>query len=470
MSPSSDPPGRFSLWYDLRAAIRGSRYDFTKGHLGRAIFLLSVPMVLEMFMQAVFEVADIFFVGRLGADAVAAVGLAASLVILVFAVGIGLSMAVTATVARRIGERDPDGAAVSTVQALVVCGLVSLPVTVVGILYAPDLLRLMGATEAVVATGSGYTAVLLGGNLTILLLFLINAVFRGAGDAALAMRALWLANVLNIALDPLLIFGLGPIPAMGVTGAAVATSVGRGIGVLYQVLVPLRGRSRVHLHTHHLRFDAGVMRRLLRVSWTGILQYLIGTASWLGIIRIMALFGSAAVAGYTIAVRVIIFVLLPSWGLGNAAATLVGQNLGAGQPERAARSVWITAFVNAAFLGLVTLLMQGLARPAIALFTPDDPVIAYGTECLVIVSLSYVFWAFGMVVVQAFNGAGDTVTPTWINLGCFWVLQIPLAYVLAMPFALGPAGVFIAIALAQSVLAAVGVLAFRRGTWQHRVV
>ena len=355
-------------------------------------------------------------------------------------------------------------------QALAVCALVSVPVSLVGVFFAADLLRLMGASDAVVTAGTGYTAVLLGGNATILFLFLINAVFRGAGDAALAMRALWLANLLNIALDPLFIFGLGPFPEMGVTGAAVATTIGRGAGVLYQLGALGRGTSRVHLRACHLRFNPGVLRRLLKVSWTGILQYLIGTASWMGIIRIMAFFGSAAVAGYTIAVRVIIFALLPSWGLANAAATLVGQNLGARQPERAARSVWITAFVNMGFLGLMAVLIQFFAVEAIALFTPDAPVIAYGAECLVIVSYSYVFWAFGMVVVQAFNGAGDTVTPTWINLVCFWLLQIPLAYVLALPLDLGPKGVFIAIAVAQSILAAVGVAAFRRGRWQHRVV
>ncbi|QXD14993.1 MATE family efflux transporter [Rhodocaloribacter litoris] len=467
---SSSVSSNRSLWADLRASIRGVPYDFTEGSLGRAILLLSVPMVLEMFMQAVFEVADIFFVGRLGADAVAAVGLAASLVILVFAVGIGLSMAAAAMVARRIGERDPEGAAAAAVQALAVSLVFSLPVAALGIGYAPELLRLMGATEHVVAAGTGYTAVLLGTNTTILFLFLINAIFRGAGDAALAMRALWLANVLNIVLDPLFIFGWGPFPELGVTGAAVATAVGRGIGVGYQCHALLRGRSRIRIRRHHLRPDPGVIRRLLRVSGTGILQYLIGTASWLGVIRIIATFGSAAVAGYTIAVRVIIFALLPSWGLGNAAATLVGQNLGAKKPERAARAVWITAFVNTAFLGLVALAIQFVATPLVMLFTTDPAVIPYGTACLRIVSYSYVFWAFGMVVVQAFNGAGDTDTPTWINLVCFWLIQIPLAYLLARPLEMGPNGVFAAIAIAQAILAVLGVLAFRQGRWKRKVI
>ncbi|GIV62220.1 MAG: MATE family efflux transporter [Rhodothermaceae bacterium] len=467
---SSPVSSNRSLWADLRASIRGVPYDFTEGSLGRAILLLSVPMVLEMFMQAVFEVADIFFVGRLGADAVAAVGLAASLVILVFAVGIGLSMAAAAMVARRIGERDPEGAAAAAVQALAVSLVFSLPVAALGIGYAPELLRLMGATEHVVAAGTGYTAVLLGTNTTILFLFLINAIFRGAGDAALAMRALWLANVLNIVLDPLFIFGWGPFPELGVTGAAVATAVGRGIGVGYQCHALLRGRSRIRIRRHHLRPDPGVIRRLLRVSGTGILQYLIGTASWLGVIRIIATFGSAAVAGYTIAVRVIIFALLPSWGLGNAAATLVGQNLGAKKAERAARAVWITAFVNTAFLGLVALAIQFVATPLVMLFTTDPAVIPYGTACLRIVSYSYVFWAFGMVVVQAFNGAGDTDTPTWINLVCFWLIQIPLAYLLARPLEMGPNGVFAAIAIAQAILAVLGVLAFRQGRWKRKVI
>jgi len=461
---------RRSLWHDLRASIRGSRYDFTKGSIGRAIFLLAIPMVLEMFMQSVFEVADIFFVGKLGADAVAAVGLSASLIILVFAIGIGLSMAATAMVARRIGEGDAEGAAISAVQSMGLCLIISIPVALIGVIYAPELLGLMGASEHVVEVGAGYCAVLFGGNLTILFLFLINAIFRGAGDAAAAMRALWLANILNILLDPLLIFGLGPIPAMGVTGAAVATSIGRGIGVLYQLYILLGGHSRVHLKRRLIRYDSEVMGRLLRISGTGVLQYLIGTASWMGIMRIIAEFGSAALAGYTIAVRVIVFALLPSWGMGNAAATLVGQNLGARQPDRAARSVWITSFVNMVFLGLVAVVIQFIAVPMIALFTSDPEVIPHGAECLRIVSYSYVFWAYGMVVVQAFNGAGDTLTPTWINLLCFWVLQIPLAYALAVPFGFGPRGVFAGIAVAQSALAIVGILAFRRGTWKWQVV
>lgn len=465
--PVERPP---SLWRDLRASMAGERYDFTAGGLGHAIFLLSVPMVLEMFMQAIFEVADIFFVGRLGADAVAAVGLSASLIILVFAVGIGLSMAAAAMVARRIGEGDEEGAAVAAVQALAVAFVIAVPVAVAGIVFAPDLLRLMGATEEVVAVGRGYCAWLFGGNLTILFLFLTNALFRGAGDAPLAMRALWIANLLNIALDPLFIFGWGAFPALGVTGAAIATTLGRGIGVSYQLVALLRGRSRIHLRPRHFRLDVPVMRRLLKVSGTGILQYLIGTASWMGIMRIVAVFGSGAMAGYTIAVRVIIFALLPSWGLGNAAATLVGQNLGARRPERAERSVWITGLVNMVFLGLAAVLLQFIAEPVVGLFSPEPEVVRYGASCLRIVSLSYVFWAYGMVVVQAFNGAGDTFTPSWINFLCFWLIQIPLAYALALPFGFGPNGIFIAIAVAQSTLAVVSVLVFRRGRWKRQVI
>jgi len=465
------PPRRYvKIWRDLREALAGSNQDFTEGSLGRAIFLLSVPMVLEMFMQAIFEVADIFFVGKLGPDAVAAVGLSASLVILVFAIGLGLGMAATAMVARRIGQKDPEGAALAASQAILACTAVSIPIGVAGIVFAADLLRLMGATPAVVEIGAGYCAVLFGSNLTILLLFLINAILRGAGDAALAMRALWIANVLNIALDPLLIFGLGTIPGLGVTGAALATAIGRGVGILYQLSVLFRAKSRIRLHADLFRVDLEVMARLFRVSGPGMLQYLIGTASWMGIIRIVAVFGSVALAGYTIAVRVIIFALLPSWGLGNAAATLVGQNLGAGKPDRAERSVWITGFANMVFLGLSAVLIWFFADPVIRVFTPDPDVVAVGAQCLRIVCLSYVFWAFGMVVIQAFNGAGDTVTPTWINLFCYWLFQIPLAYVLAFPLNLGTTGIFTAIAIAQSFTAVVGVLIFRRGRWKGRVV
>ena len=458
------------LYKDLRDAIRGTQYDFTEGSLGRAIFLLSVPMVLEMVMESLFAVTDIFFVARLGADAVATVGITESVLTVLFGIAIGLSMSTTAMVARRIGEKDPAGAAVAAVQAIAVCVILSLVIAVAGVISAPALLELMGASPSIVRGGSGYTAVMLGGNLTIMLLFLNNAVFRGAGDAVIAMRALWLANFINIVLGPCLIFGLGPFPELGVVGAGVATNIGRGLGVVYQFTVLFRGNGRVRLSRQNLQFDFGVMLRLLRVSVGGIAQFLIGTASWLALVRIISVFGSAALAGYTVAIRIIVFGILPSWGLGNAAATLVGQNLGARKPERAERAVWVTALCNIGFLGVVGLVFIVFAEPLLELFTGDPAVVPIGADCLRVISYGYLFYAFGMVVVQAFNGAGDTMTPTMINLFCYWCFQIPLAYGLALPMHLGPDGVFWAICIAESVIAVVGVMVFRRGKWKERMI
>ncbi len=438
--------------------------------LGRAIVLLAIPMVLEMLMQSVFGVVDIFFVGRLGADAVAAVGMTDSLLVLVLAVGMGLSMAATALVARRIGEKDAHGAGVAAFQALIAGAVVSVPISLAGIFFAPEMLALMGASAGVIETGSIYCAILFGTNAVIVFLFLINAIFRGAGDAVLAMKALWLANLLNIALDPVLIFGWGPFPEMGVTGAAVATSIGRGLGVAYQVYVLVRGNGRIRFLRAHLRLDLDVMRRVVRVAMPGVVQYLIGTASWLALFRILAAFGSDALAGYTIGVRILIFALLPSWGMGNAAATLVGQNLGARQPDRAERSVWMASFINMVFLGVVAVGMIVYAVPLIRLFTDEPAVIRFGVDCLRIISYTYVFFAFGLVIVQAFNGAGDTTTPTWINLVSHWALQIPLAYVLSHPVGMGAVGVFTAVAIAQAVLALISVVLFRRGRWKLKAI
>ena len=459
-----------SFWHDLRAALRGVPQDYTTLGLGRAVALLSIPMVLEMLMQSIFGVVDIFFVGQLGAAAVAAVGMTDSLLILVLAVGMGLSMAATALVARRVGEGDPAAAGVAAFQALLAGAAVSVPVSVLGVLFAPDLLRLMGAAPEVVAVGAGYCAILFGTNGTILFLFLINAIFRGAGDAALAMRALALANGLNIVLDPLLIFGWGPFPEMGVTGAAVATTVGRAVGVAYQLYLLVGGRGRIHVGLAQMKVAADVLRRMLSVSLPGIVQYLIGTASWLALFRLLAAFGSDVLAGYTIAIRIIVFALLPSWGMANAAATLVGQNLGARRPDRAERSVWLTSFSNMFFLGAVALVLLAEAEGLMRLFTDAGAVVRYGAACLRTVSYTYVFFAFGMVTVQAFNGAGDTRTPTWINLFAHWVLQIPLAYGLAHGFDLGPQGVFWAIAIAQAALALVSIVLFRRGYWKTKVL
>ena len=462
-------PAAAGWWAAVREALRGSERDYTEGSLGRAVALLAIPMVLELSLESVFAVVDVFYVARLGAEAVAAVGLTEAILTVVYSVATGLSMATTAMVARRIGEKDYAAAAVAAAQSIWL-GVAISALCSLAAFWAPALLGLMGGSPTLIAGGQGYTAVMLGASATIFLLFLINAVFRGAGDAAIAMRSLWLANLINLVLDPCFIFGLGPFPKMGVTGAAVATSIGRGTGVLYQLLVLARGRGRIRIRRAHLRLEPKVLWRLLRVSLTGMAQFLIGTASWLGLVRIIALFGSVALAGYTIALRIIIFALLPSWGMSNAAATLVGQNLGAGKPERAERSAWVTGFYNMLFLAAVGVVFVSLAGPLVRLFAADAAVVAAGVLCLRLVSLGYPFYAYGMVMVQAFNGAGDTVTPTVINFFCYWLFEIPLAYALAIVFRLGPAGVYLAITLAESVLAVVGAVVFRRGRWKAQKI
>ncbi len=469
-SESGEPAAvRHGFWKTVRESLAGSEQDYTQGSLGRAVLLLAVPMILEMAMESVFGVLDVFWVGRLGASAVAAVGVTEAILVLVFAIAIGLSMSTTAMVARRIGEKDPEAASATAVQAIGLGLLVAVPTGVVGAVWAPELLMLMGAPADVAREGGSYTAWILGGNVTIVMLFLINAIFRGAGDASLAMRSLWLANAVNLVLDPLLIFGWGPVPAMGIEGAAIGTTVGRAVGVLYQVRALARG-PRISVSRRHLRVQRDVMWRLLRVSFGGILQFLIATASWLGLVGLMMPYGSTALAGYTIAIRIIVFAILPSWGLCNAAATLVGQNLGARKPDRAERAVWLTGFYNMAFLGLVTVVFVFFADGLVALFTTDPHVRLLGAQCLRIISYGYVIYAWGMVMVQAFNGAGDTTTPTWINLFCYWLFQIPLAYLLARSLGHGAQGIFWAIPVAELMVAVAGVLAFRRGTWKTRMV
>ncbi|MGH7496449.1 MAG: MATE family efflux transporter [bacterium] len=466
-NPSREAAG---FWPDMRAALRGAELEFTEGSLGRAIVLLAIPMVLEMVMESIFAVVDVFFVAKLGADAVAAVGLTESVITLVYAVAIGLSMATTAMVARRIGEKDRQGAIVAAVQAIAIGIVLSLPITVAGVLFAPQILAWMGASANVVTIGAGYTLVMLGSNLTIMMLFLINAVFRGAGDAAIAMRVLWLANTINVVLDPCLIFGFGPFPELGLQGAAIGTLIGRGAGVVYQVYLLFKGRGRIQIRRTDLQLVPAVMLQLLRTSLGGVFQILIATASWVGLTRIVSTFGSSALAGYTIAIRIIVFTLLPSWGLSNAAATLVGQNLGAGKPERAEKSVWLTGFGNMLFLAGLALIFVLFAEELVGFFTTEAEVTPYATSCLRIVSYGYLFYAYGMVIVQAFNGAGDTYTPTLINLGCYWLFQIPLAYALAMPLQAGPQGVFVAITVAESLIAVVGLMIFRRGNWKTKKI
>lgn len=457
------------VWASVRLSLRGSEEDFTSGNLNRAVLLLAVPMVLEMAGESVFAVVDAFFVARLGSNSLAAVGLTESVLELIYAVAVGLSMSTTALISRRIGEKDERAAARTAVQAIIVGVVVSVVLGVAGLIWAPDLLRLMGASEETVAVGATYTRIMYGGMMVIMLLFLNNAIYRGAGDAAMAMRSVWLANGINIVLDPLLIFGIGPFPELGLAGAAVATTIGRGTGVAFQLWGLPRG-ARLRVQRSDVRIDIPLIRRLLRVSAGGVGQMLVGMASYVGLIRILATFGSVVLAGYVIAVRLVIFVLLPAWGVANAAATLVGQNLGARKPERAERAVWVTGGWNMVFMAVITVIFVVFAGPIISVFTPDPETRAIGTRALRIISYGYVFYAWGMVVLQAFNGAGDTATPTWINFFIFWIYQLPMAWLLAWPLGLGFEGVFWAIATAYSMSALVGLWLFRRGGWKRKQV
>ena len=457
-------------WKLLKEALRGSSRDYTEGPVGAAIVVLAVPMVMEMSMESLFAVVDVFFVARLGADAVATVGLTESMLSIVYSVAIALSIGATATVARRIGERDRDGAAQAAVQALLLGIVVSAAMGIAGALYARDLLALMGAEPAVLGDNARFTIIMLGGNACIMMLFLQNAIFRGAGDAAIAMRVLWLANLINLALDPLLIFGIGPFPELGVVGAAVATTTGRSVAVIVQLWALLSGKGRVHIEPRHLRIVPSVMWNMCRLSGTGLLQVLLQTTSWIGLVRVISMFGSSALAGYTIGIRTILFALLPSWGLGNAAATMVGQALGAGKPERAEKAVWTAGFYNVIFLGTVGLFFVIFAPSIVGTFTSDPEIARHGVNCLRIIASGYVFYAYGMVLTQSFNGAGDTWTPTWINFVCFWLWEIPLAWFLALRLNMGPAGVYIAVTVAFSTVAVVSAYLFRKGNWKRQRV
>jgi len=453
----------------IRESLRDNEVDYTQGRVSVALGLLAIPMMLEMSMEAIFAVVDIAFVSRLGTDAVAAVGITEALITILYAVAIGLGMGVTAMVSRRIGAKDQDAAARVTGQSIWFGALLSIVIGVLGVIFAEDMLRMMGASESVVDQGKGFTAVLLGGSASILYLFLLNAAFRGAGDAAVALRSLWLANGINIVLDPCLIFGLGPFPEMGVTGAAVATTIGRGVGVVYQLYYLIGGRGRLEFHMRHLRFEFALMRRMIIISVGGIGQFLIATSSWIVIMRIVAIYGSGAIAAYTIALRIIEFVFLPAWGLGNAAATLVGQNLGAGKPDRAEESAWQAAKYNAIFMTGLGFLSV-LAAPWIAALLSSDPdVLRYGTSCIRILGIGYPMYAVGMIMVQALNGAGDTATPSILNFVCFWLTQIPLAWWLAEPLSWGPNGVFWSIVISESLLTVLSVMVFRRGNWKQQI-
>lgn len=454
----------------FREALRDNDEDFTSGPIGRALGLLAIPMMLEMAMESVFAVVDIAFVSRLGTDAVAAVGITEALITVLYGIAIGLGMGVTAMISRRIGANNSRAAAEVAGQALWIGALLSIIIGIAGVIFARDLLAIMGASDSVIEQGHGFTAMLLGGSFSIIYLFLLNAAFRGAGDATVALRSLWLANGINIILDPCLIFGLGPFPELGVTGAAVATTIGRGVGVVYQLWYLLNGRGRLAFQIAQLRFNFALSARLVRISLGGIAQFLIATASWIVLMRIVAIYGSAAIAAYTIALRMLEFVFLPAWGLGNAAATLVGQNLGAGQPSRAEISVWRAAKYNAIFMASTGLLLIIFANEITGLFTDQSDVLRWGTSCLRILGLGFPMYAVGMVIVQAFNGAGDTVRPAMLNVVCFWLIQIPLAYWLATQALFSPNGAFVSIVVAESLLTILAVIVFRKGTWKLQTV
>jgi putative MATE family efflux protein len=457
---------RAGFWALVRESLAGSRRDLTAETLGRAILLLAVPMVLEMVMESIFAVSDIFWVSKLGPDAVSVGVCTESLMTIIYTLAMGLAMGTGALVARRTGAKDPAGAARAAFQSILLGAAVASVVGLVGAVWGTRLMALMGAPPGALAMGAAYPRIMIGGSITVLLLFVINAAFRGAGDASITMRTLWLANGINIVLGPCLIFGWGPFPRLGVTGAAVATTIGRGVGVLYQLRALARGRGRLRLTRAECLPDRQTQLAILRMSWSGTVQMFIGMASWIVLVRIVARFGSNVIAGYGIAFRVVMFALLPSWGLGNAAATLVGQNLGARRPERAEQAVWRAAFYNFVFLGAVGVLFVIFASDVVRLFSPVPEVVAAGGHCLRIVSAGFLFYAYGMVVTQAFNGAGDTRTPMVINLVCFWIWEIPAAWLLAGPAGFGPSGIFFAIASAFSLSAVLGVAWFRRGRWK----
>jgi putative MATE family efflux protein len=461
-SPAATP----SLGDDLRAALRGTSADYTRIPLKRAVLLLAVPMMLELVLESTFAVVDIFFVAQLGASAVATVGLTESYLFLLYSVAIGLATAVTAVVARRIGERSGEAAALSAVQAIGLAVLVSVPVAAAGIWWAQDLLRLMGGDDWVVTQGYRYMQWMLGGNVVILLLFVINAVFRGAGDAAAAMRVLWVANALNIVLDPVLIFGLGPVPAMGVEGAAIATTIGRGAGVAMQLWILLRGSEHLRIGRAALRWHGATMWQIARTSLGGIAQMIVAMTAWIFLMRILASLSTEAVAGATIAMRIMMFTLMPAWGMSNAAATLVGQNLGAGQPARAEAAVWRIGWMNMAFTLAVSVCFFGWHDAIVGLFTDEAAVVAIGGEWLSILAYSYFVYGWWMVAVQAFNGAGDTMTPTWINLVFFWLIQIPLAWALALPLGWGHSGVFWGVFVSETAVGLFTLWLFSRGGWK----
>ena len=470
MAATAIPNPRTGIWESLKEAVRGTRQDFTEGSISRAILLLATPMVLEMVMESLFTIVNIFWVNRLGADAVATVGLTESMLTLVFSVAIGISMSTTAMVARRIGEKKPREAAIAGSQGILLAVFVSLVMGIPSWFFAPELLALMGASQSQIAEGRYYAAIVLGCNVVVMLLFLNNGIFRGAGDASVAMRVLWVSNLINLVLDPCLIFGLGPFPEMGITGAAVSTLIGRGTGVAWQLWMLMNGTARVQIHARDFRIVPDVLRTLVSVAWTGVLQFAIGHTSWIALVRMVSTFGSVAVAGYTVGIRIFIFAVLPAWGLSGAAATMVGQNLGAKKPERAQRAVYLTAMYNAGFMAFVSLFFVFMPELLVSLFTDDPRVAHHAVDCLRIIGFGNVIYGFGMVIVQAFNGAGDTRTPTRVNIVGYWLVEIPLAWALAYPGGMEVRGVFLSIPIAQFAITAMGLFLFRRGGWKRKAI
>lgn len=464
--PNSKPSFIRRLFSLFHEALFGKEGDYTSGSIRKAVFLLSIPMIAEMVLEGLFAIIDIAYVSQIGVNAMATVALTEAVVTLIYAVAIGLAMATTAVVARRIGEKKPKKASIAGAQAIIVGSIISVILGIIGVVFPKEILELMGAENQLIEEGSGYTRILLGGNITIMMLFLINAIFRGAGSAKIAMISLGFASILNIILDPIFIFGLGPIPAMGVKGAAIATTIGRGSAVLFQIYMLQSRKSPIFIGIKQLKLKAEVMLNLIKISLGGIGQFLIGTSSWMFLTRIISEFGSEVLAGYVLAIRIIMFTILPAWGMSNAAATLVGQNLGAKKPERAEKSVWITAKYNVAFMLVISIIYIVFADKLVLIFTDDPAVIKYGAMSLRLISLGYVFYGFGMVMTQAFNGAGDTTTPTLINFICYWIIQLPLAYLASIYYKQGPSAVFISIAIAESLLAVMAFYIFRKGKWK----
>ena len=459
-----------TFFNNVAEAVSGTEQDFTEGKLSRAILLLSIPAVLEMVMESVFVIVDIYFVSKLGANAVATVGITESMVTIIYAIAIGLGTATTSMVSRRIGEKNPDAASIAAFQAILTGVIISFLIGLPGAMLSGRLLGMMGASKTILESMSGYTSIMLGGNIVIMMLFIINAIFRSAGDAAVAMKVLWIGNIINIMLDPCLIFGLGPFPHLGVTGAAVATTIGRGCAVLVQFYLLFFGRKRIRLSKKHLIINFKIMIKLLKLSFGSIGQNLISTSSWIALVRIISIFGSEVVAGYTIAIRIIGFTLMPSWGISNAASTLVGQNLGAKKPERAERAVWVTGVANMILLGAIGLILVVYPEPFIRIFIDNENVVKSGVLGLRIISFGFIAYGLGMVLVNSFNGAGDTSTPLKINIFAFWFVEIPLAWLLAIKSGLMEEGVFIAIVIAESLMTLIAWIVFRRGKWKLKEV